>query len=65
MAHPRVTIDEPLDDDMDLSDDVLEGLDDTPDDDWGDETQEDEEYAAEEGLEQDGFIDPRGEDEDD
>jgi len=65
MTLPRVTIDDPLDDDLDLSEDVLESLEDVPDDDYGDETQEDEELAAEEGLEQDDFIDPRGEDADD
>jgi len=63
MTLPRVTIDDPLDDDLDLSEDVLENLEDTPDADYGDETQDDEERAAEEGLEQDDFIDPRGEDE--
>ena len=43
---------------------MLESIEDTPsdEDDFGDETQRDEELAAEEGLEQDDFIDPRGED---
>jgi hypothetical protein len=63
MTHPRVTIDDPLDDDLDLSEDVLESLEDVPDDDYGDETQDDEERAAVDGLEQEDFIDPRGEDE--
>jgi len=63
MTHPRVTIDDPLDDDLDLSEDVLESLEDVPDDDYGDETQDDEERSAIDGLEQDDFIDPRGEDE--
>ncbi len=35
MTLPRVTIDDPLDDDLDLSEDVLESLEDTPDDDYG------------------------------
>lgn len=54
------------DDESDLPDDLLESIEDTPseDDDFGDETQRDEELAAEEGLEQDDFIDPRGEDKD-
>jgi hypothetical protein len=62
MTQPRLTIEQ--DDESDLPDDVLESIEDTPSDldDFGDETQMDEEYAAEEGLEQDGFIDPRGED---
>jgi hypothetical protein len=63
MTQPRVTIDDPLDDDLDLSEDVLESLEDVPDDDYGDETQDDEERAAVDGMEQDDLIDPRGEDE--
>lgn len=50
------------DDFADLPDDLLESVDDTPADEFGDETQDNEERAAQEGLEQDEFIDPRGED---
>ena len=62
MTGPRPTLDQ--DDESGLPDDLLESIEDTPseDDDFGDETQRDEELAAEEGLEQDDFIDPRGED---
>ena len=62
MTNPRFPID--ADDDGGLPDDLLESIEDTPtdEDDFGDETQRDEELAAEEGLEQDDFIDPRGED---
>jgi hypothetical protein len=62
MTGPRRTLDQ--DDESGLPDDLLESIEDTPteDDDFGDETQRDEELAAEEGLEQDAFIDPRGED---
>jgi len=61
MTHPRLGIDQ--DDQDDLPDDVLESIEDTPLDDFGDETQSNEERTAEEGLEQNSFIDPRGEDE--
>ena len=62
MSNPRHAIDQ--EDQDDLPDDVLESIEDTPDDDdFGDETQSNEERTAEEGLEQTGFIDPRGEDE--
>lgn len=61
MNNPRHTIDQ--DDEGDLPDDVLESIEDTPDDDFGDETQSNEERTAEEGLEQTDMIDPRGEDE--
>lgn len=64
MINPRHTLDQ--DDESGLPDDLLESIEDTPtdEDDFGDETQRDEELAAEEGLEQDDFIDPRGEDTD-
>ena len=64
MINPRRMLDQ--DDESDLPDDLLESIEDTPaeEDDFGDETQSDEDYAAEEGLEQDAFIDPRDEDED-
>jgi hypothetical protein len=63
MIHPRHPIDG--DDDAGLPDDLLESIEDTPEeeDDFGDETQSNEERAAEEGMEQTDFIDPRGEDE--
>ncbi len=62
MTNPRPLLDQ--DDASDLPDDLLESIEDTAtdEDDFGDETQRDEELAAEEGLEQDAFIDPRGED---
>ncbi len=62
MTGPRRMLDQ--DDESDLPDDLLESIEDSPtdEDDFGDETQRDEELAAEEGLEQDDFIDPRGED---
>ena len=62
MTGPRHMLDQ--NDESDLPDDLLESIEDTPtdEDDFGDETQSDEELAAEEGLEQDDFIDPRGED---
>jgi len=65
MINPRQTLDQ--NDEPDLPDDLLESIEDTAsdEDDFGDETQRDEELAAEEGLEQDAFIDPRGEDEED
>lgn len=50
-------------DPADLPDDLLEDVEDTPSDEFGDETQSNEERAAEEGMEQTDFIDPRGEDE--
>lgn len=63
MINPRQTLDQ--DDEASLPDDLLESIEDTPagEDDFGDETQRDEELAAEAGLEQDDLIDPRGEDE--
>lgn len=61
MNNPRRSIDQ--DDEGDLPDDLLESIEDTPDDDFGDETQSNEERTAEEGLEQTDLIDPRGEDE--
>lgn len=63
MTNQRFSIDE--DDEAALPDDLLESIEDTPseDDDFGDETQSNEERAAEEGLEQTDLIDPRGEDE--
>jgi hypothetical protein len=61
MTNPRRSIDQ--DDEGDLPDDLLESIEDTPDDDFGDETQSNEERTAEEGLEQTDLIDPRGEDE--
>jgi hypothetical protein len=62
MTNPRFSIDE--DDEGGLPDDLLESIEDTPseDDDFGDETQSNEERAAEEGMEQTDLIDPRGED---
>jgi hypothetical protein len=62
MINPRQTLDQ--DDEPDLPDDLLESIEETPsdEDDFGDETQRDEELAAEEGLEQEALIDPRGED---
>jgi hypothetical protein len=65
MINPRQTLDQ--DDESDLPDDLLESIEDTATDtdDFGDETQRDEELAAEQGLEQDSLIDPRGEDEED
>lgn len=51
------------DDLTDLPDDLLESIKETPDNEFGDETQSNEERTAEEGLDADGFIDPRGEDE--
>jgi len=61
MNNPRRSIDQ--DDEGDLPDDLLESIEDTPDDDFGDETQSNEERTAEEGMEQTDLIDPRGEDE--
>ncbi|HVV96246.1 MAG TPA: hypothetical protein VHC92_03795 [Rhodanobacteraceae bacterium] len=60
MINPRQPLDQ--DDESDLPDDLLESIEDTPteEDDFGDETQYDDEYAVEEGLEQDRFIDPDG-----
>jgi len=60
MINPRRPLDQ--DDQADLPDDLLESIDDTPADEFGDETQSNEERTAEEGIEQDDFIDPRGED---
>jgi hypothetical protein len=65
MINPKQTLDQ--EDESDLPDDLLESIEDTAtdEDDFGDETQRDEELAAEAGLEQDSLIDPRGEDEED
>ncbi len=54
---------DPIDaDDLDdLPDDLVEDIE-ADDEDLGDETQSNEERTALEGLDQDGFIDPRGED---
>ena len=60
MSSPHRSLDQ--DDEADLPDDLLESIEDTPSDDFGDETQSNEERTAEEGIEADGFIDPRGED---
>ena len=49
-------------DQADLSDDVRESIEQTTDDDFGDETQRNENRTTEEGLEQTDFIDPRHED---
>lgn len=49
-------------DQADLSDDVRESIEQTTDDDFGDETQRNEKRTTEEGLEQTDFIDPRQED---
>jgi hypothetical protein len=64
MTGPRNNFDQ--DDDSDLPEDLLENIEDTPteDEDFGDETQSDEEYAAEEGLELDDLVrDSRDDDE--
>ena len=60
MINPRQPLDQ--DDESDLPGDLLESIEDTPteEEDFGDETQYDDEYAVEEGLEQDRFIDPDG-----
>jgi|GEM_PF-2153444 hypothetical protein len=63
MSHPRQSIETPSDDDIELPDDLIESIEDSSDDDYGDETQANEERTAEEGIEQDDLIDPRGEDE--
>jgi hypothetical protein len=61
MTQPRELLDQ--DDDADLPDDLVESIEDTPtdEDDFGDETQADEEYETEQGLEQERFIEPRPE----
>ena len=51
------------DDLADLPDDLRESIQETSDNEFGDETQSNEERTAEEGLDAAGFIDPRGEDE--
>ena len=64
MTGPRELLDQ--DDESDLPDDLLESIEDTPteEDDFGDETQSDEEYSAEEGLEMDDLVrDHRDDDE--
>jgi hypothetical protein len=55
---------DPIDsDDLDnLPDDLVDDIEEGSDDDLGDETQSNEERTALEGMEQKGFIDPRGED---
>jgi hypothetical protein len=62
MTTHRPTIDQ--DDEGDLPDDLLESIDETPssDDDFGDETQRDDELETEAGLEQDELILPDDED---
>jgi hypothetical protein len=63
MTHPnRHAGSTDADDFADLPDDLLESVEDTPTDEFGDETQDNEERAAQEGLEQNEFIDPRAED---
>lgn len=56
MTTPRPLLDQ--DDESDLPDDLVESIGDTPseEDDLGDETQFDDEYETEEGLEQEHFI---------
>lgn len=56
MTGPRNPLDS--DDDSDLPDDLLDSIEDTPSEeaDFGDETQSDEEFAAEEGLEMDDLV---------
>jgi hypothetical protein len=53
------------DTEADLPDDLLESIEDSPGelDDFGDETQADDDYETEEGLEQDEFVMPRDDDE--
>ena len=53
------------DTEADLPDDLLESIEDSPGDadDFGDETQADDDYETEEGLEQDDFVMPRDDDE--
>ncbi|MEO5627106.1 MAG: hypothetical protein ABIQ70_13950 [Dokdonella sp.] len=57
--------DNPVDaDDLtDLPGDLLNSIAKTPDNEFGDETQANEERTAGEGLEQSALLDPRGEDE--
>lgn len=64
MTTPRRLLD--TDDNADLPDDLLESIEETPgaEDDFGDETQFDEEFETEEGLEQEGFVEPIPERED-
>ncbi|MEO7324504.1 MAG: hypothetical protein ABIW82_06720 [Dokdonella sp.] len=63
MINPaRSAIPGKADDLTDLPDDLIESIQETPGDEFGDETQSNEERTAEEGLDQDGLIDPRGED---
>lgn len=56
MTNPRPLLDP--DDESDLPDDLIESIEDTAseDDDFGDETQADDEFETEEGLGQDHFI---------
>lgn len=64
MSNPGRSSDAAVTDDLgDLPEDLLENIAKNPPDEFGDETQSNEERTAEEGLEQEGFIDPRGEDE--
>jgi hypothetical protein len=62
MTNPRPLLDE--DDESDLPDDLIESIEDTPsdEDDFGDETQADDELETEEGLGQDHFIREDGDD---
>ncbi len=61
MTQPRQLLDQ--DDEPDLPDDLVENIEETPgeEDDFGDETQFDDEFETEEGLGQDEFIEPRRE----
>jgi hypothetical protein len=54
----------PIDSDdlNDLPEDLVEDIEEGAEEDLGDETQSNEERTALEGMEQRGFIDPRGED---
>jgi hypothetical protein len=62
MTNPRPLLDQ--DDESDLPDDLLESIEDTAseEDDFGDETQSDDEFETEEGLGQDHFIREEGDD---
>lgn len=62
MTHPRPLLNP--DDESDLPDDLIESIEDTAseDDDFGDETQADDEFETEEGLGQDHFIREDGDD---
>ena len=62
MTNPRPLLDQ--DDESDLPDDLLESIEDIAgdEDDFGDETQADDEFETEEGLGQDRFIREDGDD---